>query len=402
MNLTLLNAGQNYYIRGGSDRYQFDLTDLLVSHGHTVIPLAAQHPKNWETPHSVYFPKGVDFENPTPGGLLQFLYSYPAKQAIKGLIQNNNIDIAHLHIYYGQLTSSILSPLKQANIPIVQTLHEYKIVCPVYTLLSDGQICQKCSNGAFWNATVKQCNRGSIARSLLSTLEAYVSRACGAVDQVDHFIAVSDFLRKKVIEMGMPAEKVSTIHNAVDASGITPNYTPGEYFLYFGRLERLKGLFTLLEAAKPLTDIPLLIVGEGEARSEIEHYLEKNNLKHIQLLGFRNKSELNRLIQDSLCTLSPSEWYEPFGLTLIESFTHGKPVIASKIGGIEEVVIDSQDGFLIQPTNVEELREKMLWMHQNRSQVAEMGEIGRQKVERLFSYEVHYQKLMDVYRKVLT
>lgn len=401
MSLAVLNAGQNYYIRGGSDKYQFDLTELLTSHGHTVIPFAAQNPKNWSTPGSVYFPPGVDFDHPSIQGILQFIYSKPASQAARRLIRDRAIDIAHLHIYYGQLTASILAPLKKAEIPIVQTLHEYKIVCPVYTLISNGEICQACSQGAFWNATVKRCNRGSLARSALSTVESYISSALGAVDKIDHFIAVSDFLRDKVIEMGLPATKVTTVHNYVDDSNIKPNRAPGNYFLYFGRLERLKGLFTLIEAAAPLTDTPLLIVGDGEARSEIEKIIESKALKHIKLLGFKQKNELNDLIRNSICTLSPSEWYEPFGLTLVESFAHGRPVIASKIGGIEEIVTNGVDGYLTRPGDVAQLREQLLWMSQNRKLAAEMGLAGSQKVKKQFSPEVHYENLMTVYKKVL-
>ena len=401
MTLAVLNAGQNYYIRGGSDKYQFDLTDLLSHRGHTVIPFAAENPKNWQTPHSIYFPKGVDFDNPSVKGLLQFIYSKPASRAIRRLLIDRKIDIAHLHIYYGQLTSSILKPLKQAGVPIVQTLHEYKIVCPVYTLLSNGKICQACSQGAFWNATIKRCNRQSFARSALSTVESYVSHSLGAVDQVDRFIAVSDFLRRKVVEMGLPEEKVTTVHNYVDASEIRPNQKPGHYFLYFGRLERLKGLYTLIEAIAPLTETKLLIVGDGEARSDLEQIIESKALQHIQLLGFKQKHELNDLIRNSICTLSPSEWYEPFGLTLVESFAHGRPVIASRIGGIEEILTDGVDGYLTHPGNVGQLREKLLWMSQNATLAAEMGMAGRKKVEEQFSAEAHYQKLMEVYRQVL-
>ena len=401
MSLVVLNAGQNYYIRGGSDKYQFALTELLANHGHTVIPFAARNPKNWDTPHSEYFPEGVDFDHPSMPGVLQFLYSKPAERAMQRLLKDKVIDLAHLHIYYGQLTSSILEPLKESGIPIVQTLHEYKIVCPVYTLLSNGKICQDCTGGSFWHATLNRCNRGSFARSVLSTLESYLSWHLGAVDKIDCFIAVSEFLRRKVIEMGLPAEKVTTIHNAIDTSQTIPCHQPGEYFLYFGRLERLKGIFTLIEAAAPLTDTPVFIVGDGEAREDIERIIESKGLNHIRLLGFKQKQELNELIRNSICTLSPSEWYEPFGLTLIESFAHGRPVIASKIGGIEEVVLDGVDGYLTLPGDVEQLRVKLLWMSKHRKSAIEMGANGRKKIEAQFSFTTHYEKLMQVYNNAL-
>jgi glycosyltransferase involved in cell wall biosynthesis len=240
-----------------------------------------------------------------------------------------------------------------------------------------------------------------VARSLLSTVESYISKSLGSVRKIDHFITVSHFQREKVIELGIPAEKVTTIHNFIDTDSIQPNAEPGEYFLYFGRLERLKGLFTLIEAASTLKQIPLLIAGEGEARTELEQLIQQNNFKHIHLLGFKQESDLHQLIGNSICTLAPSEWYETFGLTLIESFARGRPVIASNIGGMSEIVSDTIDGFLVPPNNLEVLREKMLWMAKNRSEAVEMGQAGRRKVQAQFNPEIHYEKLMDVYRKVL-
>lgn len=401
MSLIILNAGQNYQLRGGSERYQFLLSELLQKNGHRVIPFAANHPKNQPTQWSEYFPQGVNFEHPSEADLIRFIYSKPASKAIKRLLKDIPIDIAHLHIYYGQLTASILTPLQQAGVPIVQTLHEYKIVCPVYTLVSNGEICQACKGHAFWHATLKRCNRGSLARSMLSTVESYVSKVLGSVRQIDHFITVSHFQREKMIELGIPAEKVTAIHNFINTFSIKPSSEQGEYFLYFGRLERLKGLFTLIEAASTLKKIPLLIAGDGEARSELEQLIEQNGLKHIHLLGFKGDNELHQLIRNSICTLAPSEWYETFGLTLIESFARGRPAIASHIGGISEIVSDTIDGFLVPPKNVEVLREKMLWMAEHPREAIEMGQAGRLKVETQFNPEIHYEKIMDVYRKVL-
>lgn len=402
MTLTVLNAGQNYYIRGGSERYQFALSDLLRQHGHCVIPFATDNQQNEATPWSKYFPPDVNFTSPNVKDLLRFIYSKPAAVAIESLLKETAIDLAHLHIYYGKLTASILEPLKQGGVPIIQTLHEYKIVCPVYTLMSQGEICQACQGKNFWHATRKRCNRGSLARSLLSTVESYVSQASGAVSKIDHFITVSDFQREKTIEMGIPADKLTTIHNFIDTSGIEPNSQPGEYLLYFGRLESYKGIFTLVEAAATLKDVSLLIVGDGEARSPLAEIIEQKNLKHVKLLGFKQKDELIPLIRNSICTIAPSEWYETFGLTLVESFAHGRPVIASRIGGMTEIVTDTVDGYLFTPGNVEELRSRMSWMANHRQEAVAMGLAGRLKVETQFNPELHYAKILALYKQVTT
>ena len=147
--ISVVNISQNYYVRGGSDRYFFSLGQLLEKQGHQVIPFASSQPQNQQTIWSKYFPDGVNFEEPNLKDISRFLYSAPAAKSIARLVKDNHPQIAHLHIYYGQLTSSILSPLKKAGIPIVQTLHEYKLVCPVYTMISHGKVCEACQGKKF-------------------------------------------------------------------------------------------------------------------------------------------------------------------------------------------------------------------------------------------------------------
>lgn len=398
---TVLNVSQNYYIRGGSDRIFFATTDLLKRRGHHVIPFAAADSRNQRTKWAPYFPAAADFERPGPLDLLRFIYSLPACRAIRALINDHKPDIAHLHIYYGKLTGSILPPLKKAGIPIVQTLHEYKLICPVYSLVSNGHICEACRGHHFWRAIPQRCNRHSLARTMLSVTESYMSRMLGSVNAIDHFIAVSDFVRTKMLANKIPAEKISTIHNYIDASKIKPGRRRGSYFLYFGRLERLKGIFALVEAAASLTQIPLLIVGDGNARSELAQIIERRNLEHVKLLGFKRGKDLEQLVQDSICTILPSEWYEPFPTTILESFAHARPVIASGIGGITEMITHGVDGLLVEAGNIEALREEMAWLAGNPRRAVDMGMSGRKKVETSFGPQAHYEKLLRVYQSVL-
>lgn len=397
---TVLNVGQNYYINGGSDRYLFSLSGLLEAHGHEVIPFASNQSRNQATQWGKYFPPSINFEAPKAKDILRYIYSKPAAECLTELLKVVSPDIAHLHIYYGQLTAAILGPLKNAGIPIVQTLHEFKTVCPTYSLFAHGEICEACEGRYFWRAATQRCNRGSFMRSALSATEAYVSKWLGAVDKIDHFIAVSDFLRDKVISLGLPADKVTTVHNFMDCSGIEPADTPGKYFLFFGRLERIKGIYVLLEAVAAMKDIPVLIVGEGQEKNALQNAITQRGLHHVKLLGFKQGQELHDLIRGSLCTVSPSQWYETFGLTLIESFAQGRPVVASRIGGMTEVVTDGEDGFLVSPGDVSELQERLSWMATHPVIALEMGRQGRQKLENFFSPELHYQSILSVYRRI--
>lgn len=399
--LTILNISQNHYVRGGSDRYFFTMGELLQKHGHRVIPFTATNPNNEPTEWEQYFPRGADFENPKPIDLLRFLYSRDAVKSIQRLLNNTDVDMAHFHIYYGKLTASILGHLKKAGIPLIQTLHEYKLTCPVYSHLSNDEICEDCEGKHFWRAVPKRCNRGSLARTALSVTESYVSRFLGSVDKFDHFISVSHFLRKKMIQYGIPEEKISTVHNFADVSHITPNFSVGEYVLYFGRVHKSKGILTLIEAAAPLKQVPLYIVGDGEAMPEVQQIVEQNGCKHIHLLGFKQGDELQELILNSICTVLPSEWYENCPMSVLESFAYGKPVIGADIGGIPELIEDSVDGFLVPSAGTGALREKLLWMFEHKAEAVEMGKAGRKKMETEFNADIHYEKIMKVYQKFL-
>ena len=401
MKRTILNVSQNYHVLGGSDRYFFTLAELLQKHGHRVVPFTAASPNNEPSEWENYFPRGADFEHPGAGDLLRFLYSHDAVKSIRQLLQDTDIDLAHFHIYYGKLTTSILEVLKRDGIPLIQTLHEYKLTCPVYSHLSNDQICEACEGKHFWRALPKRCNRGSLARTALSVTESYISKMLGAVKKFDHFISVSHFLRKKMISHGIPEDKISTVHNFVDVSDITPNFSEGEYILYFGRVHRSKGILTLIEAAVPLTDVPIYIVGDGEAMSEIQQVIEQNGCKHIHLLGFKQGDELRELIRNSICTVLPSEWYENCPMSVLESYAYGKPVIGADIGGIPELIVDGIDGFLVPSGEQETLRDRLLWMFEHKDDAAEMGRIGRYKMETEFNADIHYERIMNVYQQFL-
>ena len=401
MKSTMLNVSQNHHVRGGSDRYFFTLAELLQKHGHRVIPFTAASPNNEPSEWEHYFPRAADFEHPGAGDLLRFLYSQDAVKSIRRLLKDTDIDLAHFHIYYGKLTASILEVLKRDGIPLIQTLHEYKLTCPVYNHLSNDQICEACEGKHFWRALPKRCNRGSLARTALSVTESYVSKMLGAVKKFDHFISVSHFLRKKMISHGIPKDKISTVHNFVDVSDITPNFSEGDYVLYFGRVHRSKGILTLIEAAVPLTHVPIYIVGDGETMPEIQRIIEKNGCEHIHLLGFKQGDELRELILNSICTVLPSEWYENCPMSVLESYAYGKPVIGADIGGIPELIKDGVDGFLVPSGDQETLRDRLQWMFEHKSEATEMGRAGRHKMEIEFNADIHYERIMNVYQRFL-
>jgi glycosyltransferase involved in cell wall biosynthesis len=401
--MKIILAGQNYHVTGGSDRVLIDEIDLLNSKGHMAIPFAAANENNLKTEWSDFFPNDcADLKKPRLKDVFQYIYSGESRRSVSRLLDNFKPDVFHCHIYYGKLTSSILSEVKDRGIPLVQTLHEYKTVCPVYTLTSNGSLCESCSGFKFYNATLNRCNQDSLVRSAVSTVESYVSLYFGSVSKFDHFISVSDFLRDKVISMGVPENKVTTIHNFTDASDFSPSFVRGEYFVYFGRIERLKGVWELVKSFEKLSDLTLVVVGHGGELSALKEYCATNNLTNINFVGFKAKADLGVIMESAIATIAPSIWYETFGLTLTESFAYGKPVIASNIGGMSEVVEHGQDGLLVQPGCIEELTTAIRYLADNRSVAVEMGRQGRINLERKFNRELHYEKLVGLYENLNT
>jgi glycosyltransferase involved in cell wall biosynthesis len=396
----VLNVSQRHYFGGGSDRIFFETGRLLEGAGHQVIPFCAADERNDPTPWERYFPEAADFERPGATDLGRYHYSRPARHALERLLSDHPVDIAHLHITYGKLTASILEPLRSAGIPIVQTQHEYKLICPVYTLVSNGEICEACRGGRFWNALPRRCNRGSLARTALSVSESYLSRRLGNIAKIDRFIAVSDFQRSKLIEHGLPADRIDVVHNFVDVGARAPGEGDGGYLLYVGRIERLKGVFTLIEAVRGL-ELPLRIVGSGEAEQELRERLQEPGFERVELLGFREGAELEQLLADSLATVVPSEWYEPFGLTVVEAMAHARPVIASDIGGITELVEHGRDGLLFPAGDAAALRARVEALADDPEGAQRMGRAGRIKVERDFGPERYLHEVEAIYRRLL-
>jgi glycosyltransferase involved in cell wall biosynthesis len=229
-------------------------------------------------------------------------------------------------------------------------------------------------------------------------VEAYFSRALGNTRTVDHFIAVSDFVREKVVSLGLPEERVSTVYNFLDPGPIVPAASAGDYLLYCGRLVNLKGLDTLLDAVKLLPkDHELHVVGTGEQELELRTRVEEEGLRQVRFLGFLDGQALDEAFRGARCVVIPSECYETFGLTALESFAHGRPVVATRMGGLPEVVTEGENGWLVAPRSPEALAGRLRWMMTHPAQAQLMGVAGRRALEERFSPQAHLRALSAVY-----
>ncbi|MBN3805823.1 glycosyltransferase family 4 protein [Paraburkholderia sp. Ac-20336] len=394
---TILNVSQNFFIKGGSDSYFLSLGELLAQRGHGVVPFCARSEKDLPSEWSKFFPAAADFEAPSVMDVARFHYSQAAKRNLRSLLSVRQFDVAHLHIYYGKLTGSILPVLKDAGIPIVQTVHDYKLICPVYTCSRDGKPCELCHGRDYWHALVHRCNRGSYLRSAISTSEAYVSRWLGSVDAIDRFVAVSRFFAAKMQANGIDANRITVVPNFVHLEQFVPQSEAGRYMVYFGRIERSKGIGTLIEAFRQLPDVPLVIVGEGSFLADARALAAAS--PNIRFTGFKSGSELYSLVGGSAAAILPAEAYENCPISILESFSCGRPVIGSNIGGIPELIEHGEDGYVFEPRDVPSLKHyvEKIWAQRGRN---DMGRAARRKAEQQFSADVHYRRIRDVYESL--
>lgn len=400
--MKILNVHQYDYALGGSEKYFHSLRDLLESNGNSVVPFSAKDEKNNSGEWERFFTNGSDFDRRNFADIVNFIYCTDSRKKIAQLLDEQNFEIAHLHTYYGKISSSILPELVSRRVPIIQTLHGYKLVCPVYTLERNGKGCDACKQGRFYNGVINRCNRGSLSRSLLSVVEMYVSRMLGSVDSVDRFICVSEAQKKLHCQMGIPEEKISVVHNFINPLEYVPTYSVGDYILYFGRMEPLKGIGSLIAASKQL-GMRLVLTGEG---SELEK-IRKDEAALIRqgqlvLTGLLFGQELMDVIRGAGCVVVPTLWGETFGLAAAEAMACGKPVIASNTGGLPEVVDDGNTGLLFEPGNAVDLTEKISRLMADKALAMKMGENGRRRVEEHFSPEAHYIKIMQIYNDVIS
>lgn len=406
----ILNINQVTTITGGSDVYWYNLSKLLEEKGHKVTNFGSRFPNQREYPEIIdkkvekYLPTSPSFENPRFRDIIKFIYSIEAKNKIKKILDADSYDLAHLHIYYGRLTSSIIQEIHKRNIPIVQTSHDYKLVCPSYLLLRNNNKCNLCTKRHYYHCIINKCNKNRFWRSLLSTIEAYISNHI-TTPKINRIIAVSEYQKKILVEMGVNANKITTINNFVHFHKPVKRQNMHKYFIFVGRLEKYKGIYTLLSALDFLKlqglEIPVIIIGDGPERRKMKKYVHQNNLSSVNIIGSVDHSVVTSYLSDAIALVAPSYFHETFGLTVAEAQAAGIAVIASKVGAYTELVQHEGNGFLFPPDDFRELASKMRYLFENPMIAKRMGLKGYHSAKENYSKDAHYDKLIDLYNTVL-
>jgi glycosyltransferase involved in cell wall biosynthesis len=409
----VLQVNKFFYNRGGAETALFQTSRLLERYGHEVIPFAMQDARNQPSPYSGYFVSNVELrQNMSSLGVFQprrwatagrILYSREAEGKMEALIRATKPDIAHLHNIYHQLSPSILRPLRRHRIPTVLTLHDYKLICPNYSLATRGAVCERCKGHKYYQAVLQGCVKNSRLKSAICALEAYVHRAWNIYAKgVDVYIAPSRFMREKMIEFGVDGRRIVHVPNFLNLEDHKPCASFDSYFVYAGRVEAVKGVATLLQAvgsSNVARQFELCIAGDGEQRAALESHSRGNGTGHVRFLGSLPPKEVASLMRGAMFSVVPSQWFENAPLAIHEAYAYGKPVVASRIGGIPELVEEGRTGLLFEPGDAQELQRKIDYLLTHPGQTVEMGRNARRLVEEAYGPERHYEQLMEVYAR---
>ena len=412
--MKVLLVNWSWYPTGGDWTYINNLKTLYEMHGYEIVALSTFNEKNTKTDYPAYFIDSPDYkqlnqQRNLASALKAIKNSIVSSKALKKvdlILAEHDIQIAHLHNIHHYITPAIISRLKKASVKVMWSLHDYQIICPQSLFISNGRICEKCMPAKFYQCTLNRCKRNSRAASLLASVEAYFYHKNHVYEKVDAYLCPSEFLKTKFSQFGFPDSKLHVTNLCYNISlvdgfinsysrDLKPAVSNEEFILYVGRVENVKGIKTLMKAIKH-TPLQLKVVGTGEAMVSLKELVKEENYDNVQFLGFQDKNSVFELIFRSRFVVCPSEWYENFPFSIIESFLFSKPVIASNIGGIPELVVDGKTGYLFAYGNAEELRDKLLRLWNDKDLTTRMGDNARKHVYDIVNFDTHWTKLNSI------
>lgn len=378
--MRILIAHNAYQQRGGEDSVVGDEIALLRRYGHAV-QLYSRHNDEIPEQNRLALVAGT-------------IWSSRTCREISAAIRDFQPDVIHVHNTFPLISPSLYWAADAQRIPVVQTLHNFRIFCPQAMFLRDGKVCEDCLGHQPWRSVLHACYRGSRAQSaVLSGMLAW-HRALGTYrDKVARYIALNEFCRRKFIEGGLPADRVVVKPNFVEAGAAQPS--PRSGLLFVGRLSPEKGLRTLREAMALLPSVQLRVAGDGPEAAVLD------GVAGVTKLGRLVVEDVRQEMNAATALVVPSIWYETFGLVVIEAFACGTPVIASRIGALAGVVEDGVTGLLFEPGNAADLAAKMRWVLEHPADAARMGRNARLEYERSYTAERNYELLMNIYEDAI-
>ena len=382
--MRILSIHSRYQIRGGEDECREAEEHLLREMGHVV---------------EVYEDRNERVQQLHPMRVaVRSVWSREAYRNVKQRLSENSFDAVHVQNFLPLISPSVYYAAKAKKVPVVQTLHNYRLLCPNGLFFRQGQVCEDCIGmKVAWPGVQHGCYRESRAASATVATMLSMHHSLGTWNQlVDVYIALTQFARQKFIEGGLPADKI-----AIKPNFVHPDPGMGEgrggYALFVGRLSVEKGLDTLLAAWEQLDGkIPLKIIGDGPLASEVVAATKK--FDYIQWLGRLSVEEVYQVMGEAMMLIFPSKWYETFGRVAVEAFAKGTPVIAAKIGAIAELVEHGHTGLHFCPADPQDLAAQVEWAIAHPHELSRMRYQARQEFESKYTAMENYRRLAEIYQ----
>lgn len=325
------------------------------------------------------------------------IYSIASRREVEKILRDDRPDIVHAHNLYPLLSPSVLVACRNAGVPVVLSLHNYLLTCPTAHHLCDGNVCERCTAGRSLPCVLNDC-RGNRFESIAYALRNTIAhRRRYFLDNVDRYIALSDFARRKLIAAGFPRNRVALLPNWVATGHPVVDAGAGEYVAFSGRLRGEKGVDILLDAAARHPDIPIRIAGDGPLKTELVEQAPRN----VTFVGRLDADALAAHYRGARMLVVPSRWYEMSPLAVMEAMSHGLPVVASRIGALPELVEDGVTGVLFESGNASDLASTLAALWRGPDRCRELGGNGRHKVENEYCEGVYRERLFAIYREAM-
>lgn len=403
--MRILQLHNLYKIAGGEDVVVQAEKTLLEAYGHEVILLQADN-------HNI-----TNFFSQTMTAL-NTVYSFSAKKRVQAEIAKFQPDVVHVHNFFPLWSPAVYDACQEAKVAVLQTLHNYRLLCAAGLLFRDGKVCEDCLGKLFtWPGVVHRCYRGSrVGSAVLATMQA-VHRARGTwKERVNLYIALTEFARHKFIEAGLPADKIVVKPNFLlskneEISSVPKlQETKENYALFVGRLSPEKGIDTMLAAwrLKASNGLgqkvqnflgSLKIVGDGPLADQVA--MAAQEIPGVEWLGRQPQEQVQKLMQNAKMLVFPSVWYEGFPMVIVEALALGLPVVASNLGSLSSLVDSGRTGLHFRPGDADDLAAKVEWAIAHPQELGQMGREARAEFEAHYTAEANYRQLMEIYQLAL-
>ena len=432
MKIALVNY--RYFISGGPERYYFNIKEILEKNGHEVIPFSIKSARNVPNNYEKYFLNIVDDEvyfaqakKKTPMMIIKsftrMFYSFEAKKKMHQLIREQNPDLIYIMQMHNKISPSIVDAARAEDIPVVHRISDFQYMCPNALFYNEKiGVCEECLKGNRIACVKNKCVLNSSVYSGIKMMAKWLHDVMKVHKRIDQFIVPSEFTYEKLHEYGIPYEKLNHIPTFFNLKEKNPQVEYKPFVLFVGRIEKQKGLMTLVKAFEELPyELKIIGFSNDGYEDELKKYLGRplgnqstdiyGKNGNIQFLGKKTFDEIIPYLKTCLCTTVPSEWYDNFPNSLIESYAFKKAVIATDFGSLAYMVktppasllsdgigtVEDGTGLKFKYADIEDFREKIHWMFEHQIEAKKMGENGYRLIETVYSPEVHYQSLMKIF-----